>query len=56
MSRSSITTKEVNMAKNKMRPVHPGEILREEYLVQMGMSVHALSQALRLPPHAYMRS
>ncbi|MGA8865044.1 MAG: HigA family addiction module antitoxin [Gallionella sp.] len=37
------------MVKNKMRPVHPGEILREEYLAPMGMSVHALSQALRVP-------
>ncbi len=37
------------MVKSKMRPVHPGEILREEYLVPMGMSVHALSQALRVP-------
>jgi plasmid maintenance system antidote protein VapI len=37
------------MVKNGMRPVHPGEILREEYLVPMGMSVHALSQALRVP-------
>ena len=37
------------MAKNGMRPVHPGEILREEYLVPLGMSVHALSQALRVP-------
>lgn len=37
------------MAKNGMRPVHPGEILREEYLAHMGMSVHALSQALRVP-------
>lgn len=37
------------MAKNGMRPVHPGEILREEYLVPMGMSVLALSQALREP-------
>ena len=32
-----------------MRPVHPGEILREEYIVPMSMSVHALSQALRVP-------
>jgi len=38
-----------SMVKNKMRPVHPGEILREEYLAPMGMSVHALSQALRVP-------
>jgi len=37
------------MAKNGMRPIHPGEILREEYLVPMEMSVHALSQALRVP-------
>ena len=37
------------MVKNGMRPVHPGEILREEYLVPMGMSVHALSQAMRVP-------
>ena len=37
------------MAKNGMRPVHPGEILREEYLAPMGMSVHALSLALRVP-------
>ena len=37
------------MTKNGMRPVHPGEILREEYLAPMGMSVHALSQALRVP-------
>jgi len=37
------------MAKNGMRPVHPGEILREEYLIPMDMSVHALSQALRVP-------
>lgn len=43
------------MAKNKMRPVHPGEILREEYLVPMGMSVHALSQALRVPATRHMR-
>ena len=35
------------MAKNGMRPLHPGEILREEYLAPMGMSVHALS--LRVP-------
>jgi addiction module HigA family antidote len=37
------------MAKNKIRPVHPGEILREEYLAPMGMSIHMLSLALRVP-------
>ncbi len=31
-----------------MRPIHPGEILREEFLVPLGMSPHALSQAIRV--------
>jgi antitoxin HigA-1 len=31
-----------------MRPVHPGEILREEYLGPLGMSVDALAGALHL--------
>jgi len=37
------------MPTNKMRPIHPGEILREEYIVPFGMSVNALAQALRVP-------
>ena len=32
-----------------MRPVHPGEIIREEYLVPLDMSVNALAQRLRVP-------
>ena len=34
---------------NRMRPVHPGEILREDYLVPLGLSVNALSIALGVP-------
>lgn len=30
------------MKKNGMRPVHPGEILREEYLLPLGMTANAL--------------
>ncbi|MDO8694031.1 MAG: HigA family addiction module antitoxin [Sheuella sp.] len=37
------------MTKNKMRPIHPGEILREEFLVPLGISAHALSMALHVP-------
>ncbi len=37
------------MATNKMRPIHPGEILREEYLAPLEMSVNALATALRVP-------
>jgi addiction module HigA family antidote len=38
------------MFKNGMRPVHPGEILREEYLVPLGMSANALAKALHVAP------
>ncbi len=31
------------------RPIHPGEFLREEYLVPLGMSAGALAKKLRLP-------
>ena len=37
------------MATNKMRPIHPGEILREEYLAPLGMTPHALAMELRVP-------
>ena len=32
-----------------MRPIHPGEILREECLLPLGMSAYALSQAIHVP-------
>lgn len=31
------------------RPVHPGEFLREEYLVPLGMSAGTLARELRVP-------
>jgi antitoxin HigA-1 len=36
-------------AKNGMRPVHPGEVLREDFLRPAGMSVNALAKALHVP-------
>lgn len=35
--------------KNGMRPIHPGEVLREEFLLPLGMTAHALATALRVP-------
>jgi addiction module HigA family antidote len=35
--------------KNRMRPIHPGEILREEFLEPLKMSAHALSMELKVP-------
>lgn len=32
-----------------MRPIHPGEIIKEEYLEPLSMSVNALAIALRVP-------
>ena len=37
------------MIKNGMRPIHPGEFIREDYLVPLNMSVHALAKALDVP-------
>lgn len=37
------------MIRNGMRPIHPGEILREEYLEPLEMSVNALAKALHVP-------
>lgn len=35
--------------KNGMRPIHPGEVLREDYLVPLGMSANALAKRLHIP-------
>ena len=37
------------MFKNGMRPVHPGEVLREDFLKPLGMTANALSKALKVP-------
>src|SRR5271157_3007877 len=33
-----------------MKPPHPGETIKEEYLVPLGMSVNALAKALGIGP------
>ena len=37
------------MSRDGMRPVHPGEVLREDYLAETGMSVNALAKHLKVP-------
>ena len=34
---------------SRLPPVHPGDILREEFLEPMGLSVYELANALRVP-------
>ncbi len=38
------------MIKSGMRPIHPGEILREDYMVPLGLSATALAHALGVTP------
>lgn len=35
--------------KDRLPPIHPGEILREEFLSPLGMSANELALALRVP-------
>ncbi len=35
--------------KNKLRAVHPGEVLREEFLLPLQLSINALARALDVP-------
>lgn len=34
---------------SKMKPVHPGEVLREEFMAPLGLSMNKLALALRVP-------
>jgi antitoxin HigA-1 len=38
------------MKTNKLTPIHPGEILREEFMKPRGLSQNALARALNVPP------
>jgi antitoxin HigA-1 len=33
----------------KLKPVHPGEILREEFMEPLGLSMNKIAMALRVP-------
>ncbi len=34
----------------KLKPIHPGEILREEFIVPLGLNPNRLALHLRVPP------
>lgn len=38
------------MKRNRLAPIHPGEILREEFMKPHGLSQNALARALNVPP------
>ncbi len=37
------------MSTKRLEPIHPGEILREEFMAPLGLSGNALAIALRVP-------
>jgi addiction module HigA family antidote len=37
--------------KRKLAPVHPGEILREDFMAPLGLSINGLARALRILPN-----
>ncbi|MFC2161810.1 HigA family addiction module antitoxin [Acidobacteriota bacterium] len=38
------------MKKEKLSPIHPGEILSEDFLIPMGLSQYRLSKDISVPP------
>ena len=45
-----VDTGEFTMA-DKIPPVHPGEVLHEDYLIPMGISQNQLALSMRVPPN-----
>ncbi len=39
----------IRRQKDRIPPLHPGEMLREEFMVPLGLSANALALALRVP-------
>jgi antitoxin HigA-1 len=53
INREDIDKRQVNFSDvssgRRLPPVHPGEMLREEFLTPLGISVYALANAIKVP-------
>ena len=53
IKREELDRREVDLSDvvsgQRLPPVHPGQILRDDYLIPMGFSVYRLAQELRIP-------
>lgn len=45
-----MNTSNTGAIRNGMRPIHPGEILKEEFLVPLGVSAKILADAIHVTP------
>ncbi len=50
-SKSSTTTRSAGGRRKLLEPIPPGEILREEFLRPLGISINALARAIAVPPN-----
>lgn len=50
MWKSPTITRDGMMAKKLMNPIHPGEILMEEFLEPLGISQYRLAKDISVPP------
>ena len=50
MWKSPTITRDGMMAKKLMEPIHPGEILMEEFLEPLGVSQYRLAKDISVPP------
>jgi addiction module HigA family antidote len=48
--RSSTTTEETMAREKQLDPIHPGEILLEEFMRPMGITTNGLARDLGVPP------
>jgi addiction module HigA family antidote len=48
-SRSRTTTEERKMTTRQLEPIHPGEILEEEFMIPLGLSANALARRIDVP-------
>ena len=49
-SRSATTTRKRPMARRAHAPIHPGEILEEEFLKPLGLSQYRIAKDISVPP------
>ena len=48
-SKSSIITESAEIGSQRLAPLHPGEVLREEFMLPLDLTAYAVAKACRVP-------